>query len=63
MEGFYECKCKRGSHGNPLKDMCEPNLPRSAMLTIGTILKFLVGLEIDFSYTISLESRKEKFSS
>ncbi|CAL4929867.1 unnamed protein product [Urochloa decumbens] len=35
--GSYECKCKRGSHGNPLKDTCEPNLPRSALITIGVV--------------------------
>ncbi|CAN6320893.1 unnamed protein product [Urochloa humidicola] len=47
-KGAYDCKCKRGSHGNPLQQACDPNFSRAAKISIGVIcsISFLIALSI-----------------
>ncbi|CAL4921545.1 unnamed protein product [Urochloa decumbens] len=47
-EGAYDCKCKRGSHGNPLQQACDPNFSRAAKISIGVTcgISFLIALSI-----------------
>ncbi|CAN6313556.1 unnamed protein product [Urochloa humidicola] len=47
-DGAYDCKCKRGSHGNPLQQACDPNFSRAAKISIGVIcgISFLIALSI-----------------
>ncbi|PVH33025.1 hypothetical protein PAHAL_9G550100 [Panicum hallii] len=47
-QGSYDCKCKRGSHGNPRQQACNPNFSLAAKISIGVIcgISCLIALSI-----------------
>ncbi|TVU09387.1 hypothetical protein EJB05_42858, partial [Eragrostis curvula] len=47
-EGYYDCKCPRGSRGNAKQAPCEPIFPRVAQITIGVVcgIAFIIILAI-----------------
>ncbi|KAK3150910.1 hypothetical protein QOZ80_3AG0239300 [Eleusine coracana subsp. coracana] len=46
--GFYDCKCKRGSHGDPLRQPCDPDFSPAAKISVGVIsgISCLIALSI-----------------
>ncbi|XP_066385451.1 wall-associated receptor kinase 3-like [Miscanthus floridulus] len=58
VPGSYDCKCKRGSHGNPLQQKCDPNFSRAAKIWVGVICGISCVIALSIFIFMMNEKRK-----